>query len=100
MNSWSKNLELLIKSRASLIWIKTKEEERLENKLNIICERLNIHTKLIKSSSLYGIEGVKDHRLISICKNIQITTYYLVVSNFICFISEERVVSNRNSYCT
>jgi len=29
MNSWSRNLELLIKSRTSLIWIRTKEEERL-----------------------------------------------------------------------
>ena len=27
MDSWSKNLELLIKSRTSLIWIKTKEEQ-------------------------------------------------------------------------
>ena len=30
MNSWCNNLELLIKSRTTLIWIKTKEEERLE----------------------------------------------------------------------
>jgi len=30
MNSWCRNLELLIKSRNSLIWIRTKEEERLE----------------------------------------------------------------------
>ena len=30
MDSWCKNLELLIKSRTSLIWIRTKEEERLE----------------------------------------------------------------------
>jgi len=30
MNSWCKNLELLIKSRTSLIWIRTKEEERLD----------------------------------------------------------------------
>tara|TARA_A100001015_G_scaffold200746_1_gene224137 strand:+ start:3118 stop:3849 length:732 start_codon:yes stop_codon:yes gene_type:complete len=43
--------------------------------IKMICERLNIHTKLIKSSSLYGIEGVKDHRLVSICKNIQINHY-------------------------
>ena len=42
MNSWSKNLELLIKSRTSIIWIKTKEEERLEKILNFSCERLNI----------------------------------------------------------
>jgi len=34
MNSWCINLELLIKSRTSLIWMKTKEEERLEKIIN------------------------------------------------------------------
>jgi len=34
MDSWCKNLELLIKSRTALIWIRTKEEERLEKILN------------------------------------------------------------------
>ena len=42
MNSWCRNLELLIKSRTSLIWIRTKEEERLEKLVNFSCERLNI----------------------------------------------------------
>ncbi len=56
MNSWSKNLELLIKSRASLIWIKTKEEERLENKLNTICERLNIK-RFVYWDYVRGIKG-------------------------------------------
>ncbi len=42
MNSWCKNLELLIKSRTSLIWIRTKEEERLEKILNFSSQRLNI----------------------------------------------------------
>jgi len=42
MNSWCRDLELLIKSRTSLIWIKTKEEERLEKLINFSCERLNI----------------------------------------------------------
>ena len=41
MNSWCKNLELLIKSRNSLIWIKTKEEERLEKLVGFSCENLN-----------------------------------------------------------
>jgi len=44
MNSWCKNLELLIKSRTSLIWIRTKEEQRLEKILKFSCERLNIKT--------------------------------------------------------
>ena len=57
MNSWSKNLELLIKSRASLIWIKTKEEERLENKLNTVCERLNIK-RFVYWDYVRGIKGV------------------------------------------
>ena len=42
MNSWCNNLELLIKSRTSLIWIRTKEEERLEKLINLSCEKLNI----------------------------------------------------------
>ena len=42
MDSWSKNLELLIKSRTPLIWIRTKEEERLYKILNQSCKRLNI----------------------------------------------------------
>ena len=42
MNSWCRNLELLIKSRTSLIWIRTKEEERLEKLVNFSCEKLNI----------------------------------------------------------
>ena len=35
MNSWCRNLELLIKSRTALIWIRTKEEERLEKLINL-----------------------------------------------------------------
>ena len=42
MNSWSKNLDLLIKSRTSIIWIKTKEEERLEKILNSSVNRIGI----------------------------------------------------------
>ena len=42
MNSWCRNLELLIKSRTSLIWIRTKEEERLEKLVNSSCVKLNI----------------------------------------------------------
>ena len=48
MNSWSKNLELFIKSRTSIIWIKTKEEERLEKIINFSCERLNIKRYISK----------------------------------------------------
>ena len=56
MNFWSKNLELLIKSRTSIIWIKTKEEERLENILNSSIERLNIK-RFIRWDCVNGIIG-------------------------------------------
>jgi len=57
MNSWCKNLELLIKSRTSLIWIRTKEEERLETLVNFSCERLNIK-RFICWDCVNGIKGL------------------------------------------
>ena len=57
MNSWCKNLELLIKSRTSLIWIRTKEEERLEKLVNIACERLNIK-RFVSWDCVCGIKGL------------------------------------------
>ena len=38
MQSWLKNLDLLIKSRTPLIWIKSKEEERLYRVLESVCK--------------------------------------------------------------
>jgi len=57
MNSWSRNLELLIKSRTSLIWVRTKEEERLEKLVNFSCERLNIK-RFICWDCVNGIKGL------------------------------------------
>ena len=57
MNSWCENLELLIKSRTSLIWIRTKEEERLEKIINISCERLNIK-RYVCWDCVNGIKGL------------------------------------------
>ncbi len=57
MNSWCINLELLIKSRASLIWIRTKEEERLEKLVNFSCERLNVK-RFICWDCVNGIKGL------------------------------------------
>ena len=57
MNTWFKNLELLIKSRTSLIWIRTKEEERLERLINLACERLNIK-RFISWDCVSGIKGL------------------------------------------
>jgi len=57
MNSWCRNLELLIKSRTSLIWIRTKEEERLETLINFSCERLNIK-RFIRWDCVSGIKGL------------------------------------------
>ena len=56
MTSWCNNLELLIKSRTSLIWIKTKEEERLEKILHFLCERLNIR-RYVSWDIVSGIKG-------------------------------------------
>ena len=57
MDSWSRNLELLIKSRTPLIWIRTKEEERLYKILNQSCKRLNIK-RLVSWDCVNGIKGV------------------------------------------
>ncbi len=57
MNSWCRNLELLIKSRTPLIWIRTKEEERLEKLINFSCERLNIK-RFICWDCVSGIKGL------------------------------------------
>ncbi len=57
MNSWCKNLELLIKSRTSIIWIRTKEEERLEKILNSSCESLNIK-RYVRWDCVNGIKGL------------------------------------------
>ena len=57
MDSWSKNLELLIKSRTPLIWIRTKEEERLNKILNHSFKRLNIK-KFASWDCVNGMKGV------------------------------------------
>jgi len=57
MNSWCRNLELLIKSRTSLIWIRTKEEERLEKLVSFCCERLNIK-RFVSWDCVNGIKGL------------------------------------------
>ena len=57
MNSWCRNLELLIKSRTSLIWIRTKEEERLEKLINLSCEKLNIK-RFVSWDCVSGIRGL------------------------------------------
>ncbi len=57
MDSWSRKFELLIKSRTPLIWIRTKEEERLYKILNQSCERLNIK-RFVSWDCVNGIKGV------------------------------------------
>ena len=59
MNSCIENLELLIKSRTSIIWIKTKEEERLERILKHSFEKLSIK-RLVLWDCVNGIKGIKD----------------------------------------
>ena len=56
MQSWQKNLDLLLRSRTSLIWIKTKEEERLLKLLESTCIRLE--KKLVSWDCVNGLEGL------------------------------------------
>ena len=56
MNSWRKNLELLIRSRTSIIWIKTKEEERLVKILSSFTNKLNLK-RFICWDYVNGING-------------------------------------------
>ena len=57
MESWCKNLELLIKSRSPLIWIVTKEEERLQNILENSLKKLNIK-RFVIWDCVNGLKGV------------------------------------------
>ncbi|MDC3077748.1 AAA family ATPase [Prochlorococcus sp. AH-716-O05] len=61
MDSWRKNFELLIKSRTPLIWIRTKEEERLDNILNQSCKRLNIK-RFVTWDCVNGIKGLLNEK--------------------------------------
>jgi len=61
MESWNRNLELLIKSRASIIWIKTKEEERLKKILDFSCERLKVK-RFVCWDCVNGITGVLNEK--------------------------------------
>ena len=56
MQSWLNNLDLLIKSRTPLIWIRTKEEERLYKFIESTCKRLN-KKRLISWDCVNGIRG-------------------------------------------
>tara|TARA_B100000965_G_scaffold114468_1_gene94496 strand:+ start:2313 stop:3776 length:1464 start_codon:yes stop_codon:yes gene_type:complete len=55
MQSWHQNLDLLIRSRTPLIWIRSKEEERLSNFLKSACKRLE--RRLINWDCVNGIHG-------------------------------------------
>ena len=57
MDSWSRNFELLIKSRTPLIWIRTKEEERLYKIIDQSCKKLNIK-RFVSWDCVNGIKGV------------------------------------------
>ena len=57
MDSWRNNLELLIKSRTPLIWITTKEEERLTRILKKSCVKLNVKRFAIWDC-VNGLKGI------------------------------------------
>ena len=64
MQSWHQNLDLLIRSRTPLIWIRSKEEERLAKFLESACKRLN--RRLINWDCVNGINGsLNDERKFS-----------------------------------
>ncbi len=56
MQSWHQNLDLLIKARTPLIWIRSKEEERLHRVLESTCKRLN-KKRIISWDCVKGIHG-------------------------------------------
>ncbi len=56
MQSWLQNLDLLIKARTPLIWIKSKEEERLYRVLESASKRLN-KKRFIIWDCVNGIQG-------------------------------------------
>ena len=56
MNSWCENLELTIKSRTPLIWITTKEEERLHKLLKNSCKKLSIK-RFVLWDCVNGLKG-------------------------------------------
>ena len=56
INSWYKNFELLIKSRTPLIWITTKEEERLYKVIKNSCEKLSIK-RFVLWDCVNGLKG-------------------------------------------
>ena len=57
MDSWSRNFEILINSRTPLIWIRTKEEERLYKVIEKSCKKLNIK-RFVSWDCVNGIKGV------------------------------------------
>ena len=57
MDSWCKNLELLIKSRTPLIWVTTKEEERLKKILENCFKQLFIK-RFVIWDCVNGLKGV------------------------------------------
>ena len=56
MQTWHQNLDLLIKARTPLIWIRNKEEERLSKVLREVCNRLN-KKRIITWDCVNGIQG-------------------------------------------
>ncbi len=56
MQSWHQNIDLLIKSRTPLIWIRSREEERLFKVLKEVCVRLN-KKRIIVWDCVNGIKG-------------------------------------------
>ena len=57
MKDWSEHLDLLIRSRTPLVWIRSSEEERLEVLLAQAAERLKPR-RLASWDYIDGLQGV------------------------------------------
>ena len=57
MKSWDEHLDLLIRARTPLIWIRSNEEERLEELLTQAAERLKPR-RLACWDYIEGLQGI------------------------------------------
>ena len=57
MKTWSQQLDLLIRARTPLIWVRSNEEERLEGLLNQAANRLKPR-RLASWDFIEGLKGV------------------------------------------
>ena len=60
MQSWVDQLDLLIRSRTSILWVHQQEEERLIRLLGSVAQRLN-QRPLLRWDFVSGLQGLPNH---------------------------------------